>query len=157
MQMLRKSVMACAAMLILCAGCQSDHAGTVADAPDMAAAGSFAVHPAAPRRRVDESPGVLLPGWAGTGIVAALDDDDREKSLQAENRAYTAPIGQKQTWANPDTGHAGTIVPVRDGYSATGAYYRTFAQTLTVDGRQYAGLDTASQQPDGSWAVVAGR
>jgi surface antigen len=98
--------------------------------------------------------GVLLGGWAGNEIGAEMDNNDRMKDRQAEQRAYTAPVGQQVTWNNPDTGHSGTILPVHDGYAPTGAYCRDFQQTILIDGQQRQGYGKACQQPDGSWKIV---
>ncbi len=99
------------------------------------------------------SPGILLSAWADVG---SMDSADNVKDRQAESRAETAPIGQKITWSNPDSGHSGTILPVSDGYSNDGAYCREFQQSVTLDGSPRQGRGKACQQPDGSWKVAAG-
>ncbi len=98
--------------------------------------------------------GVLLGAWAGDRIGASLNDSDRSHDRMAENRAYTAPIGQQVTWANPDTSASGTITPYHDGYSANGAYCRDFQQSVSVNGQQQQGRVKACQQPDGSWQAA---
>ena len=98
--------------------------------------------------------GVLLGAWLGSDIGASMDQADRQRSQQAERRAYTAPVGQQITWRNPDTSNAGTIIPVRDGYADSGAYCREFQQTITIDGQQRQGYGKACQQPDETWKIV---
>ncbi len=98
--------------------------------------------------------GVLLGGWLGNEIGASLDRADRTELSNAEYRAYSAPIGQQITWNNPNSGNSGTIVPMRDGYSNSGAYCREFQQTITVGGKRQEGYGRACQQPDGSWKIV---
>jgi len=98
--------------------------------------------------------GVLLGGFVGNQLGGAVDDADRKRASQAEQRAYTAPIGQQITWNNPQNGNNGTITPVKDGYAPNGAYCREFQQTITVGGQQKQGYGTACQQPDGSWKIV---
>lgn len=105
-------------------------------------------------KSVPTGPGVLLSGWAGSEINAAMNDTDRVRNRVAENRACNAPVGQQVTWNNPKNGNSGTILPVRDGYDNNGAYCRDFQQTVTLGGRQQQGGDKACQQPDGSWKVV---
>jgi surface antigen len=97
--------------------------------------------------------GVLLGGFVGNRLGASVDDSDRAAAARAEQRAYTAPVGQQVTWKS-DNGNAGTITPVRDGYIASGAYCREFQQTITIDGQQQQAYGKACQQPDGSWKIV---
>ncbi len=98
--------------------------------------------------------GVVLGGWLGNEIGASLDKADRAELSTATQRAYTAPVGQQITWNNPQSGNAGTITPVRDGYANDGAYCREFQQTITVGGQKQQGYGRACQQPDGSWKIV---
>lgn len=87
-------------------------------------------------------------------ISPLVDQGDRIAAARAETRAYTAPIGQKITWNNPDNGNAGTITPVRDGYTADGNYCREFQQTVAIGSQQQQGYAKACQQADGSWDVI---
>lgn len=99
--------------------------------------------------------GVLLGGWAGNEIGVSLDRADRGQMSYAQERAFTAPVGQQIVWNNPQSGNSGTIVPTRDGQdSATGAYCREYQTTVVVGGRKQAAYGQACQQPDGSWKVV---
>ncbi len=98
--------------------------------------------------------GVVIGGWLGNEIGASLDKADRLEMNRAESRAYSAPIGQQITWNNPQSGNAGTITPIRDGYANDGAYCREFQQTITVGGQKQQGYGRACQQPDGSWKIV---
>lgn len=98
--------------------------------------------------------GVLLGGFIGNRLGNVVDESDRAAAAKAEQRAYTAPVGQQITWNNPQNGNTGTIVPVRDGYDQGGAYCREFQQTITVGGKKEQGYGKACQQPDGSWKIV---
>ncbi len=98
--------------------------------------------------------GVVLGGWLGNEIGSSLDNADRSAMGGATSRAYTAPVGQQITWNNPQSGNAGTITPVRDGYANDGAYCREFQQTITVGGQKQQGYGRACQQRDGSWKIV---
>jgi surface antigen len=100
--------------------------------------------------------GVLLGGFIGNRLGSTIDDSDRQRASAAEQRAYAAPVGQQITWNNPQNGNNGTITPVRDGYSQSGAYCREFQQTIVVGGQQKQGYGTACRQPDGSWKMVSG-
>jgi surface antigen len=98
--------------------------------------------------------GVLLGGILGNKIGKSMDDQDRARALQAQQAAYSAPVGQQIVWNNPDNGHSGTITPTRDGRDASGRYCREFQTTVTIGGQQQPAYGTACQQPDGSWKVV---
>lgn len=98
--------------------------------------------------------GVMLGAWAGSEIGSSLDNADRAAMQSAEQRVYTAPIGQQITWNNPESGNYGTVVPVRDGYTNSGQYCREFQQTVNVGGRSQQAYGTACRQPDGSWKIV---
>lgn len=99
--------------------------------------------------------GVLLGGLLGSEIGSSLDRADQAYAQQANQRAYTAPVGETIRWNNPDSGNYGTITPVRDGRTSSGAYCREYQQTIYVGGKQQSGYGTACQQPDGSWKVVS--
>ncbi|MGQ0527272.1 MAG: RT0821/Lpp0805 family surface protein [Alphaproteobacteria bacterium] len=98
--------------------------------------------------------GVLLGGLLGSEIGSSLDRADMAYAQQANQRAYTAPVGERVTWNNPQSGNSGYIVPTRDGYSSSGRYCREYQQTVVVGGRQETAYGQACQQPDGSWQVV---
>ncbi len=99
--------------------------------------------------------GVLLGGLLGSEIGSSLDRADQAYAQQANQRAYTAPVGETIRWNNPDSGNYGTITPVRDGRTQSGGYCREYQQTIYVGGKQQSGYGTACQQPDGSWKVVS--
>jgi surface antigen len=99
--------------------------------------------------------GVLLGALVGSEIGASLDRADMIYAEKAVQQAHTSPIGETISWNNPDSGNAGTVTPVRDGYSqVSNSYCREYEQTIYVDGRQEIGYGTACQQEDGRWKVV---
>ncbi|MBI1273218.1 MAG: glycine zipper 2TM domain-containing protein [Alphaproteobacteria bacterium] len=98
--------------------------------------------------------GVLLGAWLGNEIGTSLDSADRNQLRYAETRAYSAPVGEQIVWNNPQSGNYGSVTPVRDGYTNTGAYCREFQQTITVGGKVQEAFGRACQQPDGSWKIV---
>jgi len=98
--------------------------------------------------------GTLLGAWLGSELGKSLDRADRQALAAAQQRAHAAPVGDTITWNNPDSGHHGTITPVRDGRSASGEYCREYRTTVTIDGRREQAYGTACQQPDGTWRVV---
>ncbi len=100
--------------------------------------------------------GVLLGGLLGGAAGSMLDDQDRRTAAATTQRALeTAPSGQATTWTNPDTGHTGTVTPVRTFQEASGQYCREFEQTVTIEGKRQSGYGTACRQPDGSWKIVS--
>ena len=98
--------------------------------------------------------GTLLGAFAGRELGASLDRADQAYADRAAAQAYSAPIGQRITWNNPQSGNQGVIVPVKDGYDGSGAYCREFQQTIVVGGRTEQAFGTACRQPDGAWKIV---
>jgi surface antigen len=99
--------------------------------------------------------GALLGAFLGSEIGSSLDKADKMYASQAEQKAHTAPVGQKISWNNPDSGHSGSFTPVREGRdTSSGQACREYKQTVNVDGRTQEATGTACQQADGSWKVV---
>ncbi|MDH3596170.1 MAG: RT0821/Lpp0805 family surface protein [Rhodospirillales bacterium] len=98
--------------------------------------------------------GVFIGALIGSEIGRSMDEVDRMKANQAINTAHTAPVGETITWNNPDSGHSGTVTPIRDGTSSSGSYCREFQQTVTIGGQTEEAYGTACRQPDGSWQIV---
>ncbi len=94
--------------------------------------------------------GALLGGLVGN----LLDDRDKKIAAESAHRALeTAPSGHSVAWTNPDSGHSGTVTPVRT-YQSGGTYCREYQQTVTIDGKQERSYGTACRQPDGTWRIV---
>ncbi len=98
--------------------------------------------------------GTLLGAFIGHEAGASLDRADQLAADRAAQNAYQAQMGQSIAWNNPDNGHSGTIVPVREGQDQAGNYCREFQQTITVEGRTEQAFGRACRQPDGAWKVV---
>src|SRR5215475_11316654 len=93
--------------------------------------------------------GALLGGAAGT----LLDQRDRQLAAQAQQRALEAtPTGTPVAWTNPDSGHQGTVTPVRT-FQADGRYCREFQSEVIIGGKPERGFGTACRMPDGSWQI----
>ncbi len=156
--MLRKSVITLLAGSLLLAACQTDNwgggegMGTLGGAAAGGLIGSQIGHGSGTVAAT--LTGVLLGGFLGNHMGATIDDADKRRAASAEQRAYSAPIGQQISWNNPQNGNSGTIVPTRDGYASNGAYCREFQQTIVVGGQKQQGYGKACQQPDGSWKIV---
>lgn len=106
-------------------------------------------------RLVATAIGALLGGAIGSNVGATMDEVDRMKAQQAFDQAASAPIGRSVTWNNPNNGHSGTVVAVRDGTSNRGEYCREFQTSVNIDGKKQSAYGTACRQPDGSWKVVS--
>jgi surface antigen len=98
--------------------------------------------------------GTLLGAFVGSEVGKSLDRADQQYAAQAETRAHSAPIGQAITWNNPDSGHAGSYTPTRDGTDANGNYCREYQSSVNIGGQVERAYGTACRQPDGSWKVV---
>lgn len=100
--------------------------------------------------------GAAVGAGVGSSIGKRMDEVDRMKMRDAEQRAYAAPINETIIWNNPKTGNSGTVTPVRDGRRQTGEYCREFQSEIEVGGQNEKAYGTACQQPDGSWKIVSG-
>ncbi len=100
--------------------------------------------------------GTLAGAAIGNKIGKNMDEVDRSRMREAEQRAYAAPINETIIWNNPKTGNSGRVTPVRDGRRQTGEYCREFQSEINVGGQREKGYGTACQQPDGSWKIVSG-
>ena len=74
---------------------------------------------------------------------------------RAVNQAYSAPLNQTINWSNPESGHSGSVTPVREGVnSSTGGVCRQYRQTIVVDGQAETAYGTACKNPDGTWSLA---
>ncbi len=99
--------------------------------------------------------GTLAGAAIGSNIGKRLDDVDRQRMREAEQRAYNAPLNEPIIWNNPNTGHSGTVTPTREGRRPSGEYCREFQSDITVGGQSEKGYGTACRQADGSWKIVS--
>ena len=101
--------------------------------------------------------GGLLGAFIGSEIGKSLDRADQLAMQQTTQRALeTAPSGTMVPWRNPDTGHSGTVTPVKTYATPPGQYCREFQQTVTIGGQTQQAYGTACRQPDGTWQIVNG-
>jgi surface antigen len=93
--------------------------------------------------------GALLGALGGN----MLDQRDKRLAAEAQQRALeSAPSGKPVAWTNPDTGHQGTVMPVRT-YQSGGTYCREFQSNVVIGGKDEKAYGTACRQPDGSWKI----
>lgn len=98
--------------------------------------------------------GTLAGAAVGNSVGKRMDDVDRMRMREAEQRAYAAPLNETIIWNNPKTGNSGTVRSIRDGRTQAGQYCREFQSEITVGGKREEGYGRACQQPDGSWKIV---
>lgn len=65
-----------------------------------------------------------------------------------------ASHGETRTWRNPETGHAGAVMPRRTYLSEAGLYCRDYQETLTLDGRSATYESTACRDAEGTWRWI---
>ena len=98
--------------------------------------------------------GAFVGGVVGNEIGRSLDEQDRRFAQQAEYAALErGRSGERTEWRNPDSGHAGSITPIRTYQTSDGVHCREFTQTIWVEGRAERAHGTACREPDGSWWI----
>jgi surface antigen len=99
--------------------------------------------------------GTLLGAFLGSEVGRSL---DRADQLYAGNASYEAleyaPAGAPVAWQNPDSGHSGSVTPIRTWQAASGEHCREFQQQAAIGGEIQAVYGTACRQPDGQWQVI---
>ncbi len=154
----RKALAPLAAAALILAACedagQKETAGTVIGGVAGAVLGSQVGSGSG--QIIATAVGTLAGAMIGSEIGKSLDRADQLAMAEAERKAHTAPIGEKIVWNNPDSGHSGSVTPIRDGRNAqNNAYCREYQTTVLIDGEEQAAFGRACQQPDGTWKVVS--
>ena len=99
--------------------------------------------------------GALGGAYLGSELGKSLDKADKAFARDTTQKTLeTAPIGQVNTWNNPDSGNSGSVKPVSTYQSASNAPCREFETTIYVDGQQETGVGNACRQEDGTWKIV---
>ena len=94
--------------------------------------------------------GILVGGLVGN----LLDERDKKMAAEAAQKALeSAPTGKPVAWNNPDSGHAGTVTPVKTYQTADGKQCRQYETSVTIDGKQEKAFGKACRQPDGNWQI----
>lgn len=101
--------------------------------------------------------GTLAGALIGMEVGRSLDRADQAYATRTTQRTLeTAPTGQTGSWVNPDSGHSGTVTPVRTYQRQDGTPCREFTQTVQIGGKTEEAYGTACRQADGSWKIVSG-
>jgi surface antigen len=99
--------------------------------------------------------GALLGAFVGSEIGKSLDQADIAYHNQAVEKAYTAPLNETISWNNPESGHSGSVTPIREGRQAsTGHLCRQYKQAIFVNGKAETATGTACQNSDGTWSLT---
>lgn len=99
--------------------------------------------------------GTLLGVFLGSSVGKSLDKADRMYATQTASTALEQnPTGQSSTWTNPDSGHSGSVTPIRTVHASNGSPCRDYETTVTIDGRTETAVGRACRQADGTWRVV---
>ena len=106
-------------------------------------------------KKVAIAAGVLGGGFIGNRIGKKLSCKDQEYHYSTTQSSLEyKQTGGSGAWANPDTGHSGSVTPTRTYIAADGTPCREFTQNIQVDGQVERVNGTACRQPDGSWRMV---
>ncbi len=99
--------------------------------------------------------GTILGGLIGGEIGKSLDRADMAyANSTTQNALEQTSSGVTSKWVNPDSGHSGTITPVKTYQNNAGQNCREFTQTINVGGQSQKAFGTACRQNDGSWKIV---
>ena len=99
--------------------------------------------------------GTMLGAIMGSGVGKSLDRADRLAMTQATHTALEyGESGNPTTWANPDSGNSGEIVPQGAVRRPDGTPCREFWKTVTIAGEKQQAYGTACRQADGSWRII---
>jgi len=99
--------------------------------------------------------GALIGGLLGSQVGKSLDTKDQQYAEGAFDRASASPVGQTESWRNPETGNYGTVTPVRETRDSSGRPCREYRTTIYVNGRAEEGGGMACRNPDGVWQAVS--
>ncbi|MEK9671054.1 MAG: RT0821/Lpp0805 family surface protein [Rhodospirillaceae bacterium] len=98
--------------------------------------------------------GALAGSMIGSEVGASLDRADQAYHARTQNAALNSADWQTVSWSNPDTGHGGSVTPVRTMRQGNyGPVCREYRTTITVGGRVEEGYGTACREADGSWRL----
>jgi surface antigen len=99
--------------------------------------------------------GTLAGALVGGALGKSLDQADQLYASSAQYQALEyAPAGTVTSWQNPDSGHSGSITPMRTYATTSGDYCREFQQQAAIGGHVQEVYGTACRQPDGQWQLV---
>ena len=91
--------------------------------------------------------GLSLGACAGTMATRLLTPADRQLMDQTVQQSLeTDKVGMSRNWANPESGHLGTVTPLRTIASNPEMPCRDYQQTVTIGGETRIASDRACRQ-----------
>lgn len=100
--------------------------------------------------------GAVAGGYAGNRYGESLDCKDQQAHAQTAHEALEyQPAGRPSSWNNPDSGHSGSITPVKTWQRDNGQYCRDYTQSIVIDGVVEEAKGAACREDDGSWRIVS--
>jgi surface antigen len=97
----------------------------------------------------------ILGGLIGGAIGDRMDAADKRQAQAATSKALeSTPSGSTTQWKNPDSGHSGSVTPIRTYQTQSGQYCREYRQTVMIGDEQHEAYGKACRQSDGSWKIV---
>lgn len=98
--------------------------------------------------------GAIAGSMIGGQIGADLDERDRLEQQRAFSNATSAPLGTNIHWRNINSGHHGSVTPIKEGYNEQGHYCRGVSQTIIVDNKEYHRYSKVCQYDHNNWYLV---
>lgn len=155
---MRSLLISAVALSLALAGCATDMgpketAGTVIGGAGGALIGSQVGGGSG--RLVGVAIGTLAGALIGREIGSSLDREDQRRMQESAQQALEYNrTNETSNWRNPDTGHSGSITPVRTYQASRGRYCREYTQTVMIGGEPQQAYGRACRQEDGSWKIV---
>ena len=98
--------------------------------------------------------GTLLGAMMGAEVGKSLDRADRLALAQAQHNALEYGVsGSRTTWANPDSGNSGEVVPYPAYRQDNGTICREFLQVIMVGDEVESAYGIACREPAGTWKL----
>jgi surface antigen len=85
------------------------------------------------------------------GVATPADQQAQDRALSVSLESSVS--GTATPWRNPDTGHAGDVMPVRTFKAKNGQFCREFIETSKVFGTDQESGGVACRRADGAWKV----
>ena len=100
--------------------------------------------------------GVLGGAFLGSEVGKSMDTVDKQQAANTQQTALESNrVGQASTWSNPDTGHTGTVTPIRTYQAPSGQNCREYRHDVKIGDRNETVIGQACRQADGTWKVVS--
>ena len=100
------------------------------------------------------SGGTLLAAFLSGRLSGTFDRRDVTAAEQAYQQAATAPLDERFTWNNPETGNYGTVIPTGEGVDdGTRRACREYHVSVYANGSYAEQVAIGCRNPNGTWTV----